>query len=376
MTRLGTVLIEAGVISAEQLADGLRAQVVFGGRLGTNLLELGSIDLDTLSRALGTQHGMPAAHAHHFEEVDVELQERLSPETARRLECIPLRHVFGQRHAVVIASAGPLRPEDLAQIADELMVKPSQLIAAVAAEMRIKFYLERIYRITRAPRFLRVRGSIPPLRSGERTDERRRYLETCAEELVAKQRLARGSREMTSLHLADDAGHATVEAPTAVLEAIARATDRDGVASLLLDAIDRFAPGCDAAAMLLIRGGVAVGWRSFSRSGALQDVVVPLGYPGLVPAAIATATTRRAAFAEVHAVDQILLRMLGKHDGDLAVIPLAVSGHVPALIACAIAPGEPASVIEGCATSAAAAFGRLVLAAAAEPADATARPHR
>jgi len=152
-----------------------------GGRLGTNLLELGFIDLDMLTRALGTQLGLPGAVAHHFENVDEELQQRLSPETAQRFESIPLRHVFGRRHGVVIASAAPLSPIALADIAAELLVEPAELIQAIAAEMRIKYHLHRVYGVVRAARFLRLRESIPG--SADQVDEsftseRRHYLET------------------------------------------------------------------------------------------------------------------------------------------------------------------------------------------------------
>jgi hypothetical protein len=34
--RLGELLIEEGKVTPEQIAEGLRAQVIYGGRLGTN----------------------------------------------------------------------------------------------------------------------------------------------------------------------------------------------------------------------------------------------------------------------------------------------------------------------------------------------------
>src|SRR4051794_10736411 len=67
--RLGEKLVHDHRITAEQLEVALRAQVIYGGRLGTNLVELGHIDLDTLSRALAELHGVPAALQKHFEQV-------------------------------------------------------------------------------------------------------------------------------------------------------------------------------------------------------------------------------------------------------------------------------------------------------------------
>ena len=47
--RIGETLVDAGAISPEQLAKALETQVVFGGRLGTNLVELSYMSLDELA---------------------------------------------------------------------------------------------------------------------------------------------------------------------------------------------------------------------------------------------------------------------------------------------------------------------------------------
>ena len=84
MARLGELLVSARLLDPEQIERALRAQVLWGGRLGTNLIELGLLDLDGISRALGRKHNRPAALARHFEKADRELQERLSVDLARR----------------------------------------------------------------------------------------------------------------------------------------------------------------------------------------------------------------------------------------------------------------------------------------------------
>ncbi|HET9990343.1 MAG TPA: hypothetical protein VFQ65_17550, partial [Kofleriaceae bacterium] len=84
MPRLGELLVGAGGLDAEELEQALRAQVAWGGRLGTNLIELGFIDLDELSRVLGKLRGMPAAQARHFEKSDVALQQLLPAELAEK----------------------------------------------------------------------------------------------------------------------------------------------------------------------------------------------------------------------------------------------------------------------------------------------------
>ena len=127
---------------------------MWGGRLGTNLVELHYLDLDPLAIALGRQHRMPAALARHFEQADPALQRLLSPDFAERFACIPLLEIGPERH-IVVACLSPLQPRQLAIIADELSVDGRRLVPAIAAELRIRYQLERVYNVRRAARFLR-----------------------------------------------------------------------------------------------------------------------------------------------------------------------------------------------------------------------------
>ena len=158
MARLGELLVAAGLLTTDQVDQALRAQVMWGARIGTSLIELGVIDLDTLSAALGEQHGMPVALARHFERVDRELQRMLSPDLAQKFTCVPLLRVGADKN-VVIAATGPLPLKALAIIADELAVDPSKLILSVAAELRVRYQLERVYGIQRGSRFMRTPGA-------------------------------------------------------------------------------------------------------------------------------------------------------------------------------------------------------------------------
>ncbi|MCI0672827.1 MAG: general secretion pathway protein GspE, partial [Myxococcaceae bacterium] len=51
--RLGDRLLAEKLITQEQLQEALAAQVVHGGRLGTNLVELGRLKEEDLARVLG-----------------------------------------------------------------------------------------------------------------------------------------------------------------------------------------------------------------------------------------------------------------------------------------------------------------------------------
>ena len=152
--KLGEVLVTAGIITPAQLEDSLRAQVRYGARLGTNLVEQITLGLDILAAGLARQHLMPPALRRHFERADPRLQGRLSPELAGRHGAIPLGHVGGDLGAIAIAVMDPLSADARAELEDRL---GGTVIPAVAGELRIRYYLERFYGITRGNRFMRVR---------------------------------------------------------------------------------------------------------------------------------------------------------------------------------------------------------------------------
>ena len=162
MARLGELLVAARLLTQEQVGQALRAQVVWGGRLGTNLIELGCLDLDGLSRALGRQHGVPAALGRHFDRADPVLQQRLPAELAERWAIVPLLRVSGERR-IAIAAIDPADAARIAEIAAVFDVAPESIVMSIAAELRVRYHLERVYKIQRGSRFLRAKGkTIPP----------------------------------------------------------------------------------------------------------------------------------------------------------------------------------------------------------------------
>lgn len=158
MARLGELLVAAGWITAEQCVQALNAQILWGARIGTNLIELGFVQLDDVARALGRQHQCPAALSHHFAAAEPQLQRELPSSLAQRFQCIPLSRASNGR--VVIAATAPLDDDARKLVAEAL--DTNDLRVAVAAELRIHYQLERVYRIERDSRFLRVRGPAPP----------------------------------------------------------------------------------------------------------------------------------------------------------------------------------------------------------------------
>lgn len=379
--RLGELLIEAGAITPGELEAALHAQVMWGARLGTALVELGSINLDNLSNALAAQHHVPAALATHFDRADRALQLLLSPNHAERFECVPLMRV-GKR-AVVVASAAPLPARAIAILADELAVDPERIIFAIAPELRIRYAIERVYKIARPQRFLRAPGGPTPtprhvqitaqaleahpsievfpdddgipIHTEQTPSERRSYVHS----IVAATRVHAGAVPPPTpprAHRLDGS-----EQKAGVLAALRRATDRKQLGDLMIEAVAKLEPEAQAAVLLIVRSGVAVSWTSFRRDGQpLGPIAVPLDQLGLVPSVIRKRKQLRAAPHDLSDVDHALVVTLGVEGGEALVEPLVMGDKVSAVLVVASRGGIAGDVIAEIAFAGAASFMTLM----------------
>jgi hypothetical protein len=165
---LGEILISHNLLSEEDLEQGLKTQVVYTGRIGTVLVQLGLVPLDTVGRCLSIQHGVPHASAELLDKATPEALERVPKQMAARYQIVPFKIHEGTLH---LAMTAPLR-----QIAGELSFQLGLPIKRfVAPELRIMFYLEQLYDVPRDPRFLRLPNGM------RKRNERRRYISTTVE---------------------------------------------------------------------------------------------------------------------------------------------------------------------------------------------------
>src|SRR5919197_2650880 len=135
--RLGTLLLRDAVIGLAQLEEGLRAQILYGGRLGTNLLELGSIDLDTLGLYLSKVHGVPVATPQRMDAADPAAAARLGADLAGRHMAFPLGPEPLRPDSIAVALADP---RDHERVADLTRRMGCPITPYVAAELRILYY--------------------------------------------------------------------------------------------------------------------------------------------------------------------------------------------------------------------------------------------
>ncbi len=146
--RLGEILVQSGACSREAVADALKNQVIFGGRLGTNLLDLGAVREGDLARALGKRHGLPTLHGDL--KLDPAAVALLRPEVADRYDVVP--YVLQDRKLALLVCD----PNDFSMLDEVAFVTGKQVHPIVVPEARLWALLRDTYGVDRQLRGIEV----------------------------------------------------------------------------------------------------------------------------------------------------------------------------------------------------------------------------
>jgi len=145
MAKIGEVLIREGHLTQEGLEEALDWQVLYGGRLGTNLLELKLVEEEQLARALGKQLGAEVAWGELS--VDPALVSAIPKHIADRQEMVPWK--LEKRRLKVLCCE--IKLSEL----DQLSYKTSRTcVPVIAPEFRVYQLLRANYQATRQMRAL------------------------------------------------------------------------------------------------------------------------------------------------------------------------------------------------------------------------------
>jgi hypothetical protein len=252
--KLGTLLLRDGIISLSQLEAALRAQVLYGGRLGTNLVELGFLDVNTLGLYLAQLHSVPCASQQQFQNADKAAIKVFGAELADLYTAFPLGY---QDRAMVVALSEPGSVSTVEALARHCGYP---ILPHAAAELRILFYMEKHYGLMRKARYLRnasVRVSQPAV-----PERRRTQPGTAVESPVV--RFEPRTRSRPELRPATDRPRITyLDACNSIDNALGRGQIAD---AMLAFGAGRF----DAVVVLLLRGHTAIGWRAYTDSGSVE----------------------------------------------------------------------------------------------------------
>lgn len=336
--RLGQILVRDELVTPDQIDEGLRHQIIHGGRLGSNLVELGHLELDVLARALGRLHQRPAALESHFKQIDLALAERLDREVAASLHLVPLGRTGEGGKLIAVASTDPLVEETCADVGAAL---GAEVMVAITPELRLLYWLERVYGINRISRFKRISrtASIEEFKEEPTDPERRGYVRTLSdvEEVEAPSQLARIAVTRVAMPLSGEVPLALDASDlSACLRAIRQARSRSRVGQIVSDAMQAsFGETFSAGMILVIREGVATGWKGFVRgidATPVDGLAVPLNDPSLFQVPYSTQEGFYGPPEPPTIIDHRLWMFLGNTPKEIAVLPIGISGRIVCIL--------------------------------------------
>ena len=137
--KLGDLLVEVGIITAEQLQEALEEEKIRGGRLGETLMELGYITEDVLLAFLGKQCGVSYVSLSEFGEIDEEVIKSVPESIARHQTLIPIAL---EKKTLTIAMSDPL---NVFAIDDLRLMTGKEINVVIASESELKSAIEKYY---------------------------------------------------------------------------------------------------------------------------------------------------------------------------------------------------------------------------------------
>ena len=333
-TRLGDLLLQQGLVSTTQLDEALKYQVIFGGKLGTNLIEMGILEEDDIARVLSQQFRVPTPSAAEVMHVEPQVLALLPRELVEQHNVVPLK-LEGRRLTLLMPDPGNFNLIEDLSFRTGLIIKP-----VVAAEVRLILALEKHYNIGRDRRYIHVTKKLatkrpapapaPPLPIPETVTP---AATRTAEEALPKTDLEFSLADLGANEELDEIAplEEILDSETLALY-LADARDRDDV----LDSIAAYlSHEYDRVALFLVRGNIAHGWKASADQQDLPEFKLaqfPLDEPSILKTVAETSSFLLGPIPRTPFNSMFLQEIGGRVPQTALLVPLLMMGRVVGII--------------------------------------------
>src|SRR6059036_3783645 len=136
--KLGEMLIKAGMLTPQRLQEALNYQKTNGGKLGFNLVKLGFVKEEDITRVLSQQYGVPAINLAKVE-IDEGVVKLIPSEVAQKYLILPVRRTGATLTIAMVDPTNVFAMDDI-KFMTGYNVEP-----VVASELAIKEAIDKYY---------------------------------------------------------------------------------------------------------------------------------------------------------------------------------------------------------------------------------------
>jgi hypothetical protein len=340
-------LLSERLVSRAVIEEAVQRQVVVGGSLDTNLLEVGAVDEASMLRVLGIAHNLPTAGRGEIDAIAAHLPQLFPLPFAETYRLVPYQLV-GQNLGVLVSGAPDATILDAVRERLHLFLAP-----AITTEVRQHYAMHRLYGTTLLPRvqtlLLKLDGALPTSLAPDGQAPRAPVLSW-----------GLSLSQITPIAGRGGGAHQVASVPLRKLE---YATDRDTVIEILLQiTLGTFEFG----AFFLIHGDRINGWRSVDAESTSR--VARISMPVELPSGLQTIYATNGHYLgplPSNTANARLLTDLGRTPPRVALLaPIIVAGKLAAILYAdngrrAVAPKRVGLILLA-ATRAGAALERIV----------------
>ena len=291
--RLGESLVGEGLLDAHQLDEAIEYQCIYGGKLGTSLIELGFVTEEQLARSLSLQQKLPFIKPDLLMNVPGSVLKLIPQKIALKYKIVPY-HEDGKKLYVAMSESTNL------SFVDELSFQLDHIIVPLAVpELRLMLALKKHYGMLLSPRFETLAAQLNRRMLAARKTSSAKQAEASQPETVAP--AMQGQQELGDESawplLGDvDLGEepeeetyfsaepetktpkTTQESPVnqhLILQRLAEASDREDIARAVIEGLKDTVGSC---ALLMVRGNLVNGWAASPRNSGqhLEQIEIPL----------------------------------------------------------------------------------------------------
>ncbi|MFQ5877879.1 MAG: type IV-A pilus assembly ATPase PilB [Acidobacteriota bacterium] len=187
--KLGEMLIKAGLLTPQRLQEALEYQKTNGGKLGFNLVKLGFVKEDEITRVLSQQYGVPAINLSKIE-IDDTVVKLIPSEVAQKYLIMPVSRTGATLTIAMVDPTNVFAMDDI-KFMTGYNVEP-----VVASELAIKEAIDRYYGSIHA---LELKKVMDEMARDEQADQNLELLEE--EEEVDLQKLEAATEEAPVVRL-------------------------------------------------------------------------------------------------------------------------------------------------------------------------------